>query len=269
MLKKRIIFTLLYQDGFFYHSRNFRLQKVGDVNWLKKNYNFENISLFIDELIILDVSRNSRDINKFVKDFNKITENCFVPVTIGGGITKYEIAKFFLGNGADKIMINSEIHFNPKILKHISETFGHQSIIVGIDLKKVDSDYKIFIKNGSEQINKSLNSYLIKILKLQYGEIFINSIDKDGTGTGLDLNILNQIPKNFNKPIIFSGGCGNFKHFMDGLKKEKISAISTSNLLNFIGDGLKKSRLNLEKSKHNFPKWNQDIIKNVFNFFNK
>ena len=268
MLKKRIIFTLLYQDGFFYHSRNFRLQKVGDVNWLRENYNFKNISFYIDELIILNVSRSKKNIEKFCEDYKKIAENCFVPITIGGGITEFENAKFYLTNGADKIMINSAIHEKPILLKNITEVFGQQSIIVSIDVKKINSEHKIFIKNGSEKTDKTIPLYLKDLLELPFGEIYINSIDKDGTGTGLDLNILDNISPSVVQPIIISGGCGNYKHFLEGLKNEKVSAISTANLLNFVGDGLKNSRLNLEKQNYNFPKWDQDKIKNIFNYFN-
>ena len=91
MLKKRIIFTLLYIDGFFYQSRNFNLQKVGDVQWLKKNYNFQNISFFIDELIILNISRNEKNLDKFITVVKKVSEFSFVPVTVGGGINSKKI----------------------------------------------------------------------------------------------------------------------------------------------------------------------------------
>ena len=85
MIKKRLIFTLLYSDNFFFQSRNFNIQKVGDISWLEKNYNFKNISYYIDELIILDISRNEKNKEKFIKNINKISEFCFVPITVGGG----------------------------------------------------------------------------------------------------------------------------------------------------------------------------------------
>jgi cyclase len=103
MLKKRIIFTLLYNDGFFVQSRNFNLQKVGDFKWIIKNYNFRNISFFIDELIILDISRDKRDINKFIYSVENIIDSCFVPVAVGGGIDSLEKAKILLSKIADKV----------------------------------------------------------------------------------------------------------------------------------------------------------------------
>ena len=107
MLKKRIIFTLLYSDGYFFQSRNFNIQKVGDIEWLLLNYNFDNISHFIDELIILDISREKKDRDNFLKNANKLIKKCFIPITFGGGISSLNIAKEYLSSGADKILINS------------------------------------------------------------------------------------------------------------------------------------------------------------------
>ena len=96
MLKKRLIFTLLYNSGIFSLSRNFRLQNVGDIKWLNENYNFDYISQYIDELIVLDVSRSRRDINAFSHILKSLTEKVFVPISSGGGIRKYEDAKILL-----------------------------------------------------------------------------------------------------------------------------------------------------------------------------
>ena len=136
MLKKRLIFTLLYEDGFFVQSRNFNLQKVGDIEWIKKNYNFRNISFFIDELIILDISRGDKDSNKFIENIKKISELCFVPISIGGGVDTCEKAQKILSNGADKILLNSINFANKEIIKEISNIYGKQSIILAVDIKK-------------------------------------------------------------------------------------------------------------------------------------
>ena len=94
MLKKRVLFTLLYDQGNFMLSRNFRLQRVGNLNWLKKNYDFSKISFFIDELIVLNVSRNNRDNTKFAEDLKLIATDIFVPIAAGGGINSIECATF-------------------------------------------------------------------------------------------------------------------------------------------------------------------------------
>ena len=123
--------------------------------------------------------------------------------------------------------------------------------------------------NGSKKISLSLTEYLSKIYKLKFGEVLINSIDRDGTGIGLDFEPLDLIPNNFQKPIILSGGCGNAEHIDAGIKKNSISAISTANLLNFIGNGLQKCREQLIVKKNNFPLWDLQVIKDLQGYFKK
>src|SRR5687768_4666363 len=109
MLKKRMIFTLLYDNGSFMLSRNFRLQKVGDLRWLQKNYNFSSIAFSIDELIVLDVTRGERNNAIFCDHLKKLTEGCFIPIAAGGGIRSVEYAKMLLRSGADKVVINTPL----------------------------------------------------------------------------------------------------------------------------------------------------------------
>tara|TARA_B100000401_G_scaffold434322_1_gene374262 strand:- start:928 stop:1734 length:807 start_codon:yes stop_codon:yes gene_type:complete len=267
MLKKRIIFTLLYSKGFFYQSRNFNIQKVGDVDWLLLNYNFDNISYYIDELIILDISRKEKDRSKFLEDVNKLTKKCFIPITFGGGVTNVEIAKQYLSSGADKILINSSIYENDILINEIAKSFGQQSIIVNLDFKEMDNEYFLFMYNGSKKIEIDLNNFLKNLKDLKFGELILNSINNDGAGMGLDLNLINLIPESFTKPIIISGGTGNYKHIIDGLKNSRISAVSSSNLLNFIGNGLEITRDKLIENNLDFPNWNKELIlknKNIF-----
>lgn len=260
MLKKRIIFTFLYSDGIFVQSRNFSLQKVGDINWLKKNYNFKDISRYIDELIILNVSRKKKNFDKFIHDVKIISKFFFIPITVGGGIKSLKDAQNILSNGADKILINSEIFNNPKLLDKISKVYGEQSIIGGLDFKFTDNQYKIYINNGKVEVPKNLKKNIKFVLDLPFGELFLNSINKDGTGMGLDFNILNLFDKkNSNKPIILSGGCGNVVHLKKGLIHPRIDAIATANLFNFIGNGLKKAREELLSQNFLLPRWNEKV----------
>ena len=101
MLKKRLIFTLIYSDGFFTQSRNFRLQKVGDINWLIKNYKFQETSFSIDELIILDASRKSKLSNNFLKVIEKLAQGCFIPISVGGGVQSINNCRKLFDHGAD------------------------------------------------------------------------------------------------------------------------------------------------------------------------
>ncbi len=269
MIKKRLIFTLLYSDGFFYQSRNYNLQKVGNTDWLKKNYNFRNIAFYIDELIILNVSRKEKNNQIFIEDIKKISEFCFVPISVGGGIKNLDDASFFLKNICDKILINSEILKNHKIINQVANIFGEQSIIIGIDLKKENNSYFQYINNGQEIVEEKPEIIIEKISKLNFGELFLNSIDKDGTCTGLNYEMLNIVPEKFNKPIILSGGTGNYKHIYEGLNAKNVSAIATANLLNFVADGLIKTRNELLEKKIPFPEWNIDRLRNLEKIYKK
>lgn len=264
MLKKRIIFTLLYCDGFFVQSRNFDIQKVGDLNWLIKKYGIENISYFIDELIIIDISRTTKNKTKFLSILKKISKFFFIPITAGGGIREFSDASNLLNNGADKIILNWPIYNNYKLIEKISSVYGSQSIVASMDFKKdFNGKYKIFIENGSKQFKKDPTQFLKKIINYKFGELFINSIDKDGTGNGPDLNLLNLIPKKFKKPIILSGGFGNEIHFELALSNKNVVAIATANLFNFVGDGFKLAREHLLKKKFNLVKWDPGTLKKL------
>ena len=117
MLKKRIIFTLLFCENYFVLSRNFNLQKVGDLQWLEKNYNFKETAKFIDELIILNISEKII-IKKFTNIFKKISANVFVPIS-AGGIDSIEMVSELMNSGADKVVINTALEKDNKLITKI------------------------------------------------------------------------------------------------------------------------------------------------------
>ena len=126
MLKKRLIFTLLYDGGSFMLSRNFRLQKVGDLHWLQRHYDFSRIAFHIDELIVLDVTRGVRDPGRFCDTLKVLTEGCFVPIAAGGGVRSLGHARQLLRSGADKVVINTALHEQPGLAAELAEGFGHE-----------------------------------------------------------------------------------------------------------------------------------------------
>tara|TARA_B100000780_G_C21126765_1_gene457503 strand:- start:5391 stop:6167 length:777 start_codon:yes stop_codon:yes gene_type:complete len=256
MLRKRIIFTLIYCDGFFMQSRNFRLQKVGDISWLKKNYKFQNSSFSIDELIILDASRNKKTTTSFLDDVENLAMGSFIPISVGGGIDSFEKCKILFERGADKIVLNSLLVKNSELVKKITTYYGSQSIVASIDVRKIDKSYSVFSDNGTLIVDMNIYEYLSHIQKLGIGEVYINSIDRDGTGFGFDTSLINFIENKIKTPIILAGGAGNYKHFMDCLSLDFINAAATANLFNFMGEGLSIVRDKLIKNGINIAKWN-------------
>lgn len=243
MLKKRLIFTLLFDRGHFVLSRNFRLQKVGDLLWLKNNYDFSKISFFIDELIVLDVSRGIRNRDLFVNTLSKIAIGCFAPIAAGGGIENLEDARRVLRSGADKVVLNSALSNNLTLVREIAEEFGQQCIIGSLDLKRtVQGEYCIYTHNGEHKQAVGLTDFLDSQAVSSLGEIYLNSIDRDGTGQGYDFDTLNFVPDSCTLPLILAGGAGNSRHLLEGLKHPRVDAVATAHLFNFVGDGLKRAR---------------------------
>ena len=199
----------------------------------------------------------------------KIAKDCFVPITYGGGIDNFNIASKMFKNGADKIIINSSTFKNPELLNQISSVYGSQSVIVSVDFKKENKDkYSVWVENGKKKIEIPLDEHLENLMDYEFGEIYLNSIDKDGTGFGYDLSVMNKLKSISKKiPIIISGGAGNDNHFFEALKIKEIDAVSTAHLFNFVGDGLEKARKSLIEKKIRFPEWNADIIENHNNYF--
>ena len=256
MLKKRLIFNLLYENKTFHLSRNFRLQKVGNLEWLKKNYNFGLITKSVDEIVLLNISRDKKqNINDFLNTIKEFVKDCFIPLSVGGKIDSIDIAKKYIKNGADKLVINTNL-FNTNLIKDLSKTFGKQCLIGSIDYKLDNlGKIQVFHENATLKNKNNFNFIINKINKLQIGELMLNSIDQDGTGQGFNFEILKKLPKKFDKPIIFSGGAGNYLHLVSAFQKKEIDAVATANLLNFVGNGLQEARKKIIANGIELARW--------------
>ena len=244
---KRIIYCLYLKENFFYLSRNFRLQKVGDLNWLIKNFGFGSTTNYIDELMIILVKKNpnEEDFENYFENIKNLRKNIFIPIILGGNIKSLDMAKKFFDNGADKISINTASYRNKNIIEMIANLFGSQSISVMIDYKKKEDEINLYSDCGTKLEKISLNKHLDELEKLSCGEIILNSIDNDGNGAGLDFEVLQYVKNNYMKPILIMGGAGKPEHLSDALDKKKISGVITANLFNFLGTGLNVARKKL------------------------
>ena len=241
-------------------SRNFRLQAVGNLDWLQRNYDFSRISNYIDELVVVDVTREKRNLDEFCEVLKFITLNNFVPITAGGGVKDVTSARRLLRSGADKILINSSLFNRSNLAKELSEEYGQQCVVGSIDLKRSKTgEFQVWSNDGGRLQEASAKDLLAKALKLDVGEIYLNSMDRDGTGQGLDLDILELLPARCNQPIILAGGAGNSDHLMLGFKDSRVDAVATANLFNFVGDGLKKARQELVSGGIVLPMWDLEF----------
>ena len=251
---KRLIFILLYQDGYWCISRNFRIQRIGGLDWLKVNYGFECIAGYIDELIVLNVSKSTGVTDKlFLQAVREITEKCFVPVTVGGGIKSLQDCEKLFREVADKICVNRIMQLNAGFIHSIADLYGAQSIVGSIDVALKKERYVVVGSGLNGREDQSLSHNIEYLASLPIGECLIQSIDRDGTGYGLDLNLVDSIGTRLPHPVIIAGGLGKKSHLSDGLRHSSVDAVATAHLLNFVGNGLETSRLHAIESGCQLP----------------
>ena len=260
MLKKRIVFTLLFSDGFFMLSRNFRLQRIGDLEWLQRNYVFSHISEAIDELVILNVSRSEPQMNQFTDMLKQLTKTCFIPIAAGGWVREANQAHQLLRSGADKVVLRTPIFGESGLIEHLARQFGRQCIVASVDLaRSATGGFELRVAGGQETLQGGARKRLVELQDKPIGDLYLNSVDRDGTGQGYDLEVLDLLPQDFGVPVILAGGAGNANQLEAGLLDDRVDAVSTAHLLNFVGDGLHKARENLITRGIHLPVRDLDI----------
>jgi len=261
VLKRRLVFTLLVDHGRFMLSRNFKLQVGGDYAWLCEHYEFEALAFSVDELVVLDVSRKPRDLAGFATLVEKISRRCFVPISAGGGIRSLEDARRLLHSGADKITVNSALFEQPRLVEQLVSTYGAQCVTASIDYRRSEGGgMEVWTQNGAHAIGKDLAAGLRIVTDLGAGEVYLTSILKDGTGQGMDQAVVGPLIRPLNMPVILSGGAGNFQHLVEAIRGEGISAVSTANLFNFMGDNLAEARKEILSHQVPLAEWIRPIF---------
>jgi imidazole glycerol-phosphate synthase subunit HisF len=245
MLKKRLIFTLLYADGSYMLSRNFGLQSVGDLQWLRENYDFDAIAQSIDELVVLNVARGEKNSAEFADHLRELSANYFLPIAAGGGIRTVDDGYRLFNANADKLVLNSPLIDNPELVRSLAQIFGRQSIVASIDCRRIGRAYRTFINNGQTDSGVELKDAVQRSANLGAGEIYLTSMDRDGTGFGYDLEMVAHLEAANCLPLILSGGVGRYQHFCDGLLLDGVTGASTANIYNFIVGGLSRARAHI------------------------
>ena len=186
-----------------------------------------------DEITFLDITATHEKRNPMVDIIEKTAYECFVPLTVGGGVRELSDMDKFLSVGADKVSLNSAAINNPNLITEGAKKFGNQCIVVAIDAKKVKNDWKVFINGGRINTNIDAIKWAKKVEDLGAGEILLTSMDRDGTKAGFDLDLTEKISESLNIPVIASGGVGTLNHFVEGVKKGKASALLAASVFHF------------------------------------
>ncbi len=245
-------------------SRNFRLQSVGDLNWLKDYYDFDAIAFSIDELVVLNVERGTKDVAGFARHLSELVQNCFVPLAAGGGIRSLDDAFMLLNAGADRLVVNTPLVRQPQLVKELISTFGSQCVVASIDYKRRDESTEVFIADGGETTNWTVEEAARNAEDLGVGEIYLTCMDLDGTGQGYDLKTIRRIAETVRVPVIASGGVGKFGQLADGIERAGVLAVSTAHLFNFMADGLIEARSHMKERGIDMAEWdirfNEEIV---------
>ena len=230
MLKVRIIPTLLWKQFGLVKGAEFdSWRRVGPVLPAIKVYNQREV----DELILVDITAHESDYDLDYESVEDFAQDCFVPFTVGGGITKVEQVQRLLNVGADKICLNTSSYATPELVSEIAKLHGSQCVTVSIDVKKVDDGWRCFSHAGKNSTGHDVIDWASEMVDRGAGEILITSIDRDGTYKGYDLSLIEAVVKAVDIPVIASGGASNYQDMIDAVLKAGASAVAAASIFHF------------------------------------
>jgi len=227
---KRIIPCLDVNDGRVVKGINFvELKDAGDPVEIAKSYNEQGA----DELTFLDITASSDNRGLLFDIIEKVANQIFIPLTVGGGVRNCDDIRNLLNSGADKVGINTSAILNPNFVSESSSRFGSQAIVVAIDAKKVDDHYEVFTHGGRNATGINAIEWARKMANFGAGELLITSMDRDGTKEGFDNNLMKSISETVDIPIIASGGAGSLKHLVEGVKEGEADAVLAASIFHY------------------------------------
>ena len=187
-----------------------------------------------DEICFLDITASHEKRKAMLEVIKQTTKNCFIPITVGGGVSNLEDINNLLLSGADKVSINTAAVNDINFIDKASKKFGSQCIVVAVDAKKTsDNKWEIFTHGGRNKTGIDAINYAKKAESSGAGEILLPSMDKDGTKSGYDLELLKKMTSNLSIPVIASGGVGNLEHLYEGVNQGGASALLAASIFHF------------------------------------
>ena len=244
MLKKRVIATVVVKDGLVVQSIGFKKYlPVG-----KPPIALEFLNAWgIDEIVLIDISASK---HKQAPDYamvKKSSQKSYVPLTVGGGITKLEHIQELMHCGADKVSLNQTAIHSPKFISEAAAVFGNQCLVISIDALKTANGYRVYDYVNMAPLAMAPAEFARKVEDMGAGEILINSVDRDGTYTGFDLELIESICEQVNVPVIAAGGAKNSKDFLEVFSQTSVSAASAANFFHFTEHSVNRTKASLSK----------------------
>lgn len=246
MLKKRIIPTLLLKDGRMVKGKNFsQFRDVGNPVTAARVYNAQKA----DELVFLDICPTLASRQIVYKIIEEAASECFMPLTVGGGVTSCEDIRNFLDIGADKVAINSAAVRTPELIRQGAEMFGDQCIVVSVDYKtRSDGTRRVYIDSGQTEVDLDPWEHIQRCAELGAGEIMLTSIDHEGMMLGYDLDFIAMVSQMIDVPLIANGGAGKLEDFKQVLSETRASAVAAGSIFHFTDQSPIKTRFYLSNN---------------------
>lgn len=246
MLKTRIIPCLDVKDGRVVKGINFvDLIDAGDPIEVAKIYDRSGA----DELCFLDITASHEKRPILLDVVRKTAEECFMPLTVGGGVRSVSDIQVLLSSGADKVSINTAAVDDPNLIYEASSIFGSQCIVVAIDAKLVSkNNWEIFTHGGRTSTGINAVEFSKKVTSLGAGEILLTSMDKDGTKSGYDNDLLKAVSEEVSIPVIASGGVGKIEDLIDGVRIGGASAVLAASIFHFGEISIQDTKLEMSKA---------------------
>tara|TARA_Y100000741_G_C18247815_1_gene556189 strand:- start:930 stop:1685 length:756 start_codon:yes stop_codon:yes gene_type:complete len=230
MLKVRIIPCLDVKDGRVVKGINFiDLIDAGDPIAQAEYYSKNGA----DEICFLDIGASVEKRSTMIDVVEKTAEKVFIPLTVGGGIRSVDNIRDLLKAGADKISINTAGILNENLISDSSSRFGSQCIVAAVDVKRQNNGWEVYSHGGTKKTGIEALDWLKKLQNLGAGEILLTSMDKDGTKSGFDLDLLKKASEVLSIPLIASGGVGSLEHFMEGVTIGGADALLAASVFHF------------------------------------
>lgn len=243
MLKKRLIAVLILNDGKVVQTIRFKHTNIIHSDAVHAMEAFNKWA--VDEIVVLNVSKDLGSKSEFSEVINRISNKCFVPLSVGGWIDDMDYAQKLLRSGADKLVLNTALFYQPELIRKLSQRYGRQCIVISIDAKRGDEgNVFAFVDRGRKTTNIPATEWALKAVEYGAGEIFFNSIDHDGARKGYDLTTLKEICSIVDIPVIAFGGVFTWEHLVQGIHNGA-DAVAAANIFHYTEQSTKKAKIYL------------------------